>query len=125
MLNSIVLMGRMVKDPELKTTANNTEVCSFTLAVEREYGDKKTDFIDCVAWRGNATFISKFFKKGQLIALMGSLQSRQWEDKGGNKRINWEVIVSSVYFTGSQSKSEVKPTTVFYDEPDDSGELPF
>lgn len=122
MLNIVVLLGRLVKDPELKMTANNTEVCSFTIAVERDFGDKKADFIDCVAWRANAKFISQYFKKGQMIAVTGSLQSRQWEDKNGNKRINWEVIVGNSYFTG---RNEGGKSALHEISEEESGDLPF
>lgn len=106
MLNSCVLMGRIVHTPELKTTQSGTSVVSFTLAVERSYAPKgqqrETDFIDCVAWRNTAEFICRYFGKGQLIAVVGELQTRNFEDKQGNKRKAVEVNVSQVSFTGDR-----------------------
>lgn len=108
MLNRIILMGRIVKDPELRTTTNGTPVATFTLAVERNYSlkgqEKITDFIDCVAWGKGGDFICQHFRKGSLIAVEGSLQSRKWEDRDGNKRTSWEVNVDHSYFTESQKK---------------------
>jgi len=104
-LNHIVVMGRLVKDPELKTTQSCVSVCSFTLAVDRDYknGDEKVaDFIDCVAWRGTAEFLSKYFSKGRVAVVSGSLQSRKWEDKEGNKRTSWEILVQNLYFGDSK-----------------------
>ena len=128
MLNNVTLMGRITKDIEVKKTNNDVSVTSFTIAVERDFQsggiNKQTDFIDCTAWRGTADFIGKYFHKGSMIAIQGSLQSRKWEDKNGNNRINWEVVVNSAYFCGGRSEGETKPVSVFYDEPD-SGDLPF
>lgn len=103
MLNRITLMGRLVRDPELRRTQNDTAVTTFTLAVDRDFasrttGEKETDFLDCVAWRNTAEFISKYFTKGQMMVVSGSLQIRNWTDKEGGKRRNAEVIVSDVYF---------------------------
>lgn len=103
MLNRITLMGRLVRDPELRRTQNDTAVTTFTLAVDRDFasrttGEKETDFLDCVAWRNTAEFISKYFSKGQMMVVSGSLQIRNWTDKEGGKRRNAEVIVSDVYF---------------------------
>ena len=123
MLNNCDFIGRMVKDPEMRYTQNNVEVCSFTIAVERDFAGKETDFIDCVAWRGNATFVSQHFKKGQFICVNGRLQSRKWEDRNGNKRINWEILVNESYFWGKSD--EVKPVTVQFEEEPDDGQLPF
>ena len=109
MLNKFIAMGRLTAHPELKTTTSGTSVTSFTLAVDRNYtakGDtRKTDFIKCVAWRNTAEFISKYFKKGKLMAIEGELQSRDYEDRDGNKRTAWEVIVSNAYFGGDKSES--------------------
>ena len=107
MLNSVTLMGRLVADPELKTTQNGTSVASFRLAVERNYqpkgaAEKQADFIPCVAWRQTAEFIGKYFAKGRMIAVEGSLQSRNYEDKNGQKRTAIEVIVERVHFTGER-----------------------
>lgn len=104
MLNTIMLMGRLTADPELRRTGNGTAVASFALAVERDYpgpdGNRETDFIDIVAWRGTAEFVSKYFSKGQMAAVSGRLQIRGWTDAQGNKRRSAEVVAESVYFCG-------------------------
>ena len=108
MLNHVVLMGRLTADPELKKTASDLSVTSFTLAVDRNYGkgaDRQTDFIHCVAWRQTAEFISRYFSKGKLMAVEGSLQVRNYEDKNGNKRQAVEVLVSQAFFAESKSSS--------------------
>lgn len=109
MLNSVILMGRMVADPELKTTSSNLSVLSFTVAVDRAYQsqgqERQADFINCVAWRQNADFISKYFRKGQMIAIQGSIQTRNYEDRNGNKRTAVEVVVDRASFCGSKSES--------------------
>ena len=95
MLNKAILMGRLVAEPELRHTPNNIAVASFTLAVDRTYGqDKQTDFLDIVAWRSTAEFVSKWFHKGMLVAVSGRIQTRNWEDKQGNKRKSVEVVIS-------------------------------
>lgn len=108
MLNRIVLMGRLTRDPELRKTQSDTPVCSFSLAVDRDYkkdGEKKeTDFIDIVAWRATAEFVSKFFTKGRMAVVEGRLQIRDWTDKEGNKRRSAEVIADNVYFGDSKPK---------------------
>lgn len=113
MLNHVVLMGRLTADPELRTTPNGTSCCSFTLAVERNYSakgeERQTDFIRIVAWRNTAEFIGKYFEKGQLIALEGSIQTRQYKDKQGNNRTAFEVIAQSVYFAESKKKENAEP----------------
>ena len=102
MLNAICLMGRICADLELKHTPNNVSVCSFTLAVERSYvksgAERQADFIDCVAWRGTAEFVCKYFRKGQLAAVQGSIQTRSYQDKDGNKRKAFEVVADNVHF---------------------------
>ena len=129
MLNSCAIMGRIVADPVLRTTPNGTQVSSFTVAVERDRSvEKTTDFFDCVAWRGTAEFICNHFKKGNMIALLGSMQMRKWEDKNGNNRVSWELAVQECYFTGERLTGTV--TTGTNIKPDDSefdvqGELPF
>ena len=109
MLNSIIVMGRLTADPELRSTSSGLSVTSFTVAVDRGYvraGDeKKADFIPVVAWRQTADFVSKFFRKGSMIAVQGSLQSRSYEDKNGNKRVAYEVIADQVSFCGSKAES--------------------
>ena len=107
MLNRICLMGRLTRDPELRKTQNGTAVTSFTLAVDRdiankETGEKETDFIDCVAWRGTAEFVEKYFSKGRMAVVTGRLQIRNWTDKEGAKRRTAEVLVDSIYFGDSK-----------------------
>ena len=109
MLNRVILMGRLTADPELKRTSSDLSVVSFTLAVERNYGngkDKQTDFINCVAWRQTAEFISKYFSKGQLMTVEGSIQVRNYTDKNGNKRQAVEVLVGHTYFAGSKPETQ-------------------
>ena len=118
MLNHIVIMGRLVRDPELRRTQSGTSVCSFTLACDRDFkskdsGEKETDFIDCVAWRSTAEFVSKYFAKGRMMAAEGRLQLRDWVDREQNKRRNAEIQVSSAYFADSKSK-EQEPPEVFH-----------
>lgn len=109
MLNVAVLMGRLVADPELRTTPNGISVTSFTVAVERDYvtsgQQRQADFIDVVAWRKTAEFISKYFHKGSMIAVQGSIQTRMYEDKNGNKRKAVEIVADSVSFTGSKAET--------------------
>lgn len=119
MLNKVFIMGRMVRDPELRHTQSGTAVASFTLAVERDFkdkqtGEKATDFIDVVAWRGTAEFVSRFFSKGRMAVVVGSLQIREWTDKEGNKRRNAEVIAESVYF--GDSKRDADPLDKLADD---------
>lgn len=102
MLNTVVLMGRLTSDPELRHTSNDVAVTSFTLAVNRSYAkagtERVTDFIDVVAWRNTAEFVSKYFNKGQLVAVQGSIQTRTYQDKDGNKRKAFEVVADNVHF---------------------------
>lgn len=109
-MNKIVLMGRLTATPELKTTTNGTAVTSFTLAVQRDYAksgeDRPTDFIDVVAWRNTAEFVCKYFSKGAMIAVAGSLQTRTYTDKNGNNRKVSEVVAENVYFTGEKRGSQ-------------------
>lgn len=130
-LNSITLIGRLTNEPDMRTTQNGTTVTAFTLAVDRDYqsggSERQTDFISCVAWRKTGEFVSKFFRKGQMMALHGSLQSRKWEDKNGNNRVAFEVIADNVYFCGdkkSDNSVNVDPPT-FEELDNSSGELPF
>lgn len=107
MLNHITLMGRLTRDPELRYTQTNTPVASFSLAVERDFGnresgERQTDFIDCVAWRQTGEFVSKYFQKGSMAAVSGRLQIRDWTDRDGNKRRSAEVVVDNVYFCESK-----------------------
>ena len=110
-MNQVVLMGRLTRDPELRRTQTGVSVASFTLAVDRGYtsrdgGERQTDFIDCVAWRSTGEFVSKYFVKGQMAAVTGRLQIREWTDREGNKRRSAEVVVDNVYFTESKKSRE-------------------
>jgi single-strand DNA-binding protein len=110
-MNQIVLMGRLTRDPELRHTQSGTPVASFSLAVDRGYvskenGERQTDFIDIVAWRSTAEFVSKYFTKGQMAAVTGRLQLRDWTDKDGNKRRSAEVVADNIYFTESKRSRE-------------------
>lgn len=125
MLNRIIIMGRMTKDPELRRTNGGTAVASFSLAVDRDMknqdGSRSTDFIDCVAWKGAAEFVSKYFGKGRMAVVDGRLQMRDWTDRDGNKRRTAEVVVSSIYFGDSKKESSEQE----FREIDDGGDLPF
>ena len=107
MLNHIVIMGRLTRDPELRRTGSGVAVASFTVAVDRDFGgrdggEKETDFIDCVAWCQTGEFVSKYFTKGSMIVVSGRLQIRNWTDKDGNKRRTAEVVADNVYFGDSK-----------------------
>lgn len=110
MLNHITIMGRMTSDPELRRTPSGLPVTSFSLAVERDSknqdGGRDVDFIDCVAWRGTAEVICKYFPKGRMAAVAGQLQIRAWTDKQGNQRKSAEVLVHNVYFCGDGQKQQ-------------------
>ena len=147
MLNHITIMGRLTRDPELRMTQSQTQVVSFTLAVDRDFGgrdgsEKQADFIDCVAWRQTAEFVSKYFTKGRMAVVSGRLQSRKWETREGEKRTSWEVVADNVYFGDSRRdgdsnesrsftrdyeapKSSPKASSPFEDLGGDDGELPF
>jgi len=150
MLNHIVLMGRLTRDPELRYTQSNTPVASFTLAVERDIADKasgqrQTDFIDCVAWSKTGEFVSKYFAKGNMTAVSGRLQIRDWTDRDNNKRRSAEVVVDNVYFCESKKSRDsqtpgaasgtysapagyseaAKGGSAFAELDDGDGELPF
>ena len=135
-LNKIVLMGRMTRDPELRHTQTGTPVASFTLACDRDFkdkqtGEKETDFIDVVAWRQTGEFVSRHFAKGRMAVVEGRLQIRGWTDKEGHKRRNAEVVADNVYFGDSKKEAEEVgegSTSSGYQPPtqeDDDGELPF
>ena len=106
MLNKIILMGRLAREPELKRTTSGTAVTSFSLAVDRDFksqsGEKETDWIDCVAWRGTAETVCKYFTKGRMMIVVGRLQIRDWTDKDGGKRRSAEVVAENVYFADSK-----------------------
>ena len=136
MLNHIVIMGRMTRDPELRQTNSGTAVAPFTLAVDRDFADKVTgqrecDFIDCVAWKGTAEFVSRYFTKGRMAVVEGRLQIREWTDKNGNKRKSAEIVADHVYFGdskrdgGGQAAPASTEPTPMTELPEDDGELPF
>lgn len=131
-LNHIDIMGRLTKAPELRYTAQGTPVTSFTLAVDRDYqsggNERQTDFIDCVAWRQTAEFVSKYFTKGSMAIVTGRIQIRDWEDKNGSKRRSAEVVADSVYFGESKKRGDgvnVEPPKLEEMEEDDGDTLPF
>ena len=131
MLNKIIVMGRLVRDPELRRTNSGTAVASFTIACDRDFksdgGEREADFIECVAWRNTAEFVSKYFTKGRMAVVSGRLQTRNWTDKEGNKRKATEIVAESVYFADSKREelqSYAAPQESFAELPDD-GELPF
>lgn len=110
MLNTVALMGRLTADPELRYTGSNIPVTSFTLAVERDFksgnGEKQTDFINIVAWRNTAEFVSKWFRKGQLMAVTGAIQTRKYQDRDGNNRTAVEVVADHAYFAEGRRDTE-------------------
>jgi single-strand DNA-binding protein len=117
----------MTRDPELRRTGSGIAVTNFTVAVDRDYNpkdgaEKEVDFIDCIAWRGGAEFVSKYFSKGQMAVVSGKLRIRSWTDKDGNKRRSAEVEADSVYF-GDSKKSEGTPTT--YSQPNPANQEPY
>lgn len=132
MLNRIIVMGRMTRDPELRRTNSGTAVASFTVAVDRDFksqsGEKETDFIDVVVWRNTAEFVSKYFSKGRMSVVEGRLQLRDWTDKEGNKRRTAEIVADSVYFGDSKrdggDTAQSEPQ-VGFSEIEDDGDLPF
>lgn len=127
MLNTITIMGRLTRDPELRYTQSNTPVASFTLAVDRDFGEKQTDFIDCVAWRSSAEFVSRYFGKGSMAAVAGRLQIREWTDNNGSKRRSAEVVAEHVYFGESKRReASADISAADFEELDGKdGELPF
>ena len=136
MLNHITLMGRLVRDPELRRTGTGVAVASFTLAVDRDFGgrdggERETDFIDCVAWRQTGEFVSKYFTKGRMAVVSGRLQIRSWTDKDGNKRRTAEVVADNVYFGDSKREGDGSfgsaPASNFggYSAPEPSGASDF
>ena len=111
MLNHITIMGRLVRDPELRRTGSGVAVASFTVAVDRDFGgrdggERKTDFINCVAWRQTGEFISKYFTKGRMIVVDGRLEMRDWTDREGNKRTSAEIVVANAYFGDSKREGD-------------------
>ena len=135
MLNHVFIMGRITKDLELRKTLGGTSVTTFTVAVDRDFTpkgeDKQTDFITVVAWRQTAEFVCKYFGKGRMIVVEGSLQSRKWTDKNGQNRTDWEVLANNVYFgdakketSNTYDEQEATPPAEFA-EVENDGELPF
>ena len=134
-LNKAILGGRLTADPELKQTPNGVFVCQFTVAVTRKANREKTDFINCVAWRSTGEFVSKHFGKGSMIAVCGSIQTRQYTDRDGNNRTAVEVNVEEVSFTGEKKErtepqragdlQAYYPNRDFEDIADDEDDLPF
>lgn len=119
MLNTITIMGRLTRDPDVRRTPNSVSVTSFTLAVDRDFqgdGEKRTDFIDCVAWRGTADFVGKYFTKGRMAVVSGRLQIREWTDKEGSKRRSAEVVAENVYF-GDSKKDNTDFSQASYEAP--------
>ena len=154
MLNHITVMGRLTRDPEMRTTQSGVSVVSFTVACDRDFGgrdggERQTDFIDCVAWRSTGEFVSKYFHKGSMIVVSGRLQSRKWQDREGNNRTSWEINADNVYFGESRRDSDSNrdsystyssgnshgydsgkssapaPSNTFVELDDGDGELPF
>ena len=124
MLNHITIMGRLTRDPELRMTQSKTPVASFTVACDRDYAaqgeERSVDFIDCVAWKAGAEFVSKYFRKGQMIVVDGRLQSRKWEDRDGNKRTSWEIVANQCYFGESKREESRDENYGNYDRPSSS-----
>ena len=114
MLNKVILMGRLTADPELRSTTGGVDVTNFTLAVDRSYtkagAEKETDFLDCVAWRGTAEFISRYFKKGMQVAVTGRVQTRKWKDQQDQRRVSVEIVVDEAFFADSKRDTAVDRT---------------
>ena len=134
-MNKVILTGRLARDPEFKTTANQTEVTNFTIAVDRKFkdanGNKQADFLPCIAWRGTASFIAKYFKKGNRIGIAGSIQTRSYENRDGQKVNVTEILVDEAEFLENKSESasenaQKQPQNAPQALPEDSmGKLPF
>jgi single-strand DNA-binding protein len=128
MLNSVCLMGRLTADPELKSTQSGVSVCSFRIAVDRTYTpkgqEKQTDFINIVTWRSTAEFVSRYFRKGQLVAVQGSIQTSQYTDRDGNKRTAFDVVADNVFFAEKKAESgETKQGAGYDHSPDIQGDF--
>lgn len=129
-MNNICITGRLTSEPEIKKTTSGVSVCSVSVAVDRDYkvnGEKATDFIPCIFWRGTAEFVGKYFRKGDMIAVVGSLESRKYKDKDGNNRTVWEVKADKANFCGGKKEASQENTHTVEDVSDEiSGEdLPF
>jgi single-strand DNA-binding protein len=133
MLNKVIIMGRLTRDPELRRTQGGTAVTSFTMAVDRDFksqsGEKETDFIDIVAWRNTGEFAAKYLAKGRMAAVEGRIQVRDWQDKDGNRRKSVEVVADNVYFADAKRDSKPQDSRAVddqeFDEIEDDGDLPF
>lgn len=131
MMNNVVLMGRLVADPEIRTTSTGKSVANFRIAVDRPYsksGDKQADFITIVAWEKTADFISRYFSKGSMIAIQGSIQTRNYEDSSGSKRTATEVLAREVSFCGDKKDASSAPTSMSapdFEEIGDDEDLPY
>lgn len=120
MINKVILMGRLTKDPELRYTNNKTPVCSFTIAVNNGYGDnKRTDFVNCIAWNKTAEFVTKNFVKGKMIIVIGRITTRSWETQDGNRAYATEVIANEVNFGESKSSQQTAAQPPMQDDDDD------
>lgn len=128
MINNVTLLGRLTAAPELKKTTSGTSVTSFCIAVDRRFkhkdGEKQTDFINCVAWRHTAEFITRYFNKGDLIAVTGEIQTRKYQDQNGNKRVACEVVIDNASFCGGKNGGNGDATNAEYEELNDD-DLPF
>ena len=130
MLNKVIIMGRLTRDPEIRHTQNGTAVASLTLACDRDFkpksGEKETDFIDVVVWGKTAEFAANYFTKGRMVIVEGRLQARGWQDKDGNKRKSTEVVADRMYFGDSkqEGKKQTAPSDDF-EEIEDDGDIPF
>ena len=128
MLNSVCLMGRLTADPELKSTQSGVSVCNFRIAVDRTYTpkgqEKQTDFINIITWRSTAEFVSRYFRKGQLVAVQGSIQTGQYTDRDGNKRTTFDVVADNVFFAEKKAESgETKQGAGYDHSPDIQGDF--
>lgn len=128
MLNSVCLMGRLTADPELKSTQLGVSVCNFRIAVDRTYTpkgqEKQTDFINIITWRSTAEFVSRYFRKGQLVAVQGSIQTSQYTDRDGNKRTTFDVVADNVFFAEKKAESgETKQGAGYDHSPDIQGDF--
>lgn len=111
-MNKVILMGRLTRDPELQTTPQGTAVARFTIAVDRRFskdGQRQADFISCTAWRQQAEFLCKYFHKGSMISVVGSIQTRSWDSQDGKKQYATDVVIDEIYFTGSKNDGSAQP----------------
>ena len=122
MLNVVIAMGRLTKDPELRVTESGKSVTSFTVAVDNRFDKEKTDFFDVIAWRQTAEFVCKYFRKGSMIAIQGRLATRTWEDKNGNKRKAVEIVADNVSFCGGKNESAAPSNPMDIQPPSDDAD---